>query len=131
MMSRTEEVLKAAAELVEYFGAGMITQYFNCFSSDADFIFYTHNEKLSSRAAYEELWKGWEEEMELKVLSCTSSNQNVRLLDSENAVFTHNVSTRLSTKDGQDTVLERETIVFSLFKGKWLAVHEHLSPQSN
>ena len=130
-MNQSEEVLKAAAELVEYFGAGAITQYFNCFSIDADFIFYTHNEKLSSRAAYEDLWKEWEKEMEFRVLSCTSSNQNVRLLDSENAVFTHNVSTRLSTKDGQDTVHERETIIFGLIKGKWLAVHEHLSPQSN
>lgn len=130
-MSQAEEVLEAAAELVEHFGAGRITQYFNCFSSDADFIFYTHNERLFSRAAYEDLWKVWEKEMNFKVLSCASSNQNLRLLDSENAVFTHNVSTRLSTNDGQETVLERETIVFSLCEGKWLAVHEHLSPQSN
>ena len=46
------------------------------------------------------------------------------------AIFTHNVSTDISTNDGVDTVAERETIVFELVNGSWIAIHEHLSPAS-
>ena len=127
-MSAIEEVRQAAATLVTNFGAGRVPQYFGCFSADADFIFYTHNEHLTSRVAYEELWKSWEAEINFKVLSCTSSDQHIRLLSPTAAVFTHNVSTTVSTTDGTDVVLERETIVFELINGSWIAVHEHLSP---
>jgi hypothetical protein len=44
------------------------------------------------------------------------------------AIFTHKVSNEVSTNDGVDTVLERETIVFELVNGSWIAIHEHLSP---
>lgn len=130
-MSQSDEVMKAAHNLVAFFGTGQVDSYFACFSSEADFIFYTHPEHLTSRSAYEELWKTWEIKNGFKVLGCQSSSQNIRILDSNNAVFTHNVTTQVSTNDGIDSVLERETIVFSLINEKWLAVHEHLSPQSN
>jgi hypothetical protein len=127
-MSATDEVKKAAAELVAHFGSGRVSQYFACFSESADFIFYTHTERLKSRKAYEDLWKTWEAEMNFKVLSCTSTNQDVRIVGNTVAIFTHNVSTEVSTNDGVDTVLERETIVFELINGSWVAIHEHLSP---
>ena len=127
-MSATDEVLSAAAEIVSHFGSSRVKEYFSCFSESADFIFYTHSERLKSRKAYEDLWKTWESEMNFRVLSCTSSNQDVRLVGDGVAIFTHNVSTNISTNDGTDTVLERETIVFELVNGSWLAIHEHLSP---
>ena len=127
-MSATDEVKSAAAEIVSYFGSSRVAEYFSCFSESADFIFYTHSERLTSRKAYEDLWKTWEAEMNFKVLSCTSTNQDVRLVGNNVAIFTHNVSTNISTNDGTDTVLERETIVFELQHGKWIAIHEHLSP---
>lgn len=130
-MSQSDEVMKAAHDLVAFFGAGQVSPYFACFSPNADFIFYTHTERLTSRSAYEELWKTWELENGFKVIGCQSSSQNIRILDSNNAVFTHNVTTQVSINDGIDSVMERETIIFSLIDGKWLAVHEHLSPQSN
>ena len=129
-MNQSDEVMKAAQDLVAFFGANLVKQYFACFSPDADFIFYTHTERLTSRSAYEELWKTWELENGFKVIGCQSSSQNVKILDSNNAVFTHNVTTQVSTNDGIDSILERETIIFSLIDGRWLAVHEHLSPQS-
>lgn len=47
----------------------------------------------------------------------------------ETAVFTHDVETRVSTRDGEETLRERETIVFARqADGDRLAVHEHLSP---
>ena len=127
-MSAIDDVKKTAANLVGHFGASRVSDYFNCFSESADFIFYTHTERLTSRKAYEDLWKSWESEMNFKVLSCTSTNQDVRLVGDAIAIFTHNVSTEVSTKDGVGTVLERETIVFELVNGSWVAIHEHLSP---
>ena len=127
-MSAIDDVKKAAAELVGHFGASRVSQYFQCFSESADFIFYTHTERLKSRQAYEDLWKSWEVEMNFKILSCTSSDQDIRMVGDGVAIFTHNVSTDVSTNDGVDTVTERETIVFELINNSWIAIHEHLSP---
>lgn len=129
-MSLPDEVLDAASDLVGHFGAGRVNEYFKCFSPEADFIFYTHSERLATLATYKKLWAQWEKEMGLKVVSCTSSDQHVQMLGPESAVFTHNVSTTLQNNEGQESVLERETIVFKLLSGKWLAVHEHLSSRS-
>ena len=127
-MSAIDDVKKAAANLVGHFGASRVSEYFQCFSESADFIFYTHTARLKSRKAYEDLWKSWEAEMNFKILSCTSSDQDIRMVGNNVAVFTHNVSTDVSTNAGVDTVSERETIVFELVGGSWIAIHEHLSP---
>ena len=127
-MSAIDDVKKAAGELVGHFGASRVSEYFQCFSQSADFIFYTHTERLKSRKAYEDLWKTWETEMNFKILSCTSSDQDIKLVGNDVAIFTHNVSTDVSTNAGVETVSERETIVFELKNGAWIAVHEHLSP---
>ncbi|MBJ7279657.1 MAG: hypothetical protein JHD08_03635 [Candidatus Nanopelagicales bacterium] len=34
----------------------------------------------------------------------------------------------MNTNDGEKSFQERETIVFHQVSGKWIAVHEHLSP---
>ncbi len=129
-MSKDAQVKSAAAVIVDHFGSGRVAQYFECFAPDADFIFYTHTERIVSRIAYVELWKTWENEMGFKVLGCASTNQNVRLIDENNAIFTHDVASEIQTNDGTDTVLERETIVFTFKDDKWVAVHEHLSPRT-
>jgi hypothetical protein len=129
MMNPTEQVRAAANTLVEHFGSGRVTEYFQCFSPDADFIFYTHPERLPSRAAYEELWDKWEKEFQFKVHSCLSSNQSIRILNNV-AIFTHDVKTKISNIDGTEELSERETIVFSLIGDRWIAIHEHLSPAS-
>jgi ketosteroid isomerase-like protein len=47
------------------------------------------------------------------------------------AIFTHSVETDLSFNGEPTTSTERETIVFEQQKsGKWLAIHEHLSPRA-
>jgi hypothetical protein len=46
----------------------------------------------------------------------------------EVAIFSHTVATTLNTSDGEKSFTERETIVFQFQNGKWIAVHEHLSP---
>ncbi len=128
-MTSTEEVLAAAGHLVEAFGRHDTAAYFDCFASEATFIFYTTPEFLASRAEYERLWAQWEREDEFRVLSCESAGRVVQVLG-DAAIFSHEVTTVVRTKAGEDTVRERETIVFRRRRdGNWAAVHEHLSPQ--
>lgn len=118
------EVLAAAANLVERFGAFDREGYFACFAEDASFIFYNSPHRLTSRMEYEALWDDWVREG-WRVTSCTSSDQLVQRVSSDVAVFTHNVATTFA---GEDEVHhERETIVFAR-NVEWRAIHEHLSP---
>jgi hypothetical protein len=122
------DVLNAASKLVACFGENRVADYFNCFSSDADFIFYTYPNSLPNRSAYEALWKSWVTENDFKILECKSTDQKVRVLDANLALFTHTVETTLSTTGGTEKVLERESIIFQKIEDSWLAIHEHLSP---
>ena len=121
------EVMAAAQSLVDAFGQHDVTRYFAHFSDDATFVFHTVDRVLRSRREYEELWRDWEAEDGFRVLSCRSADGAVRLIGSDAAVFTHRVTTVVSTKGKEETLEERETIVFSRLGGGWLAVHEHLS----
>jgi ketosteroid isomerase-like protein len=123
-----DSVATAAEQLVAAFAAGRVDDYFACFADDATFVFHTTPERLESREAYRSLWRRWETEDGFRVLSCTSSNQLVTPLGDDAAVFVHDVATRVSTAAGEEDLRERETIVFARRGGRWLAVHEHLSP---
>jgi ketosteroid isomerase-like protein len=120
-------VTKAATELVAAFGAHDTGAYFAAFAPSATFVFHNYDRPLVDRADYEAVWAGWEADG-FAVLGCESSRQSVTMLRDEVAVFTHTVRTRLKDGEGSVTVGERETIVFQLFDGVWLGVHEHLSP---
>ncbi len=127
-MSATDEVLAAASHLVEAFGRHDTAAYFECFAPEATFIFYTTVARLASRAEYQQLWADWERENEFRVLSCVSAGQVVQVLG-DAAIFSHDVTTIVRTRAGEDTVRERESIVFRRRRdGSWVAVHEHLSP---
>ena len=70
-----------------------------------------------------------ERDFEFRVLDCRSTNQAVDLYG-DVAVFTHDVCTTTSTSEAEETLLERETIIFRrVADGRWVGVHEHLSPQ--
>jgi uncharacterized protein (TIGR02246 family) len=123
-------VLDAAQALVAAFGAHDTAAYFASFAPDATFVFHTHPEPLRSRAAYEELWASWEEDG-FRVVSCVSSEQHVQVLTGDVAVFTHRVHTVVRTGPEEESLDERETIVFRREPdGRWSAVHEHLSPSA-
>ncbi len=128
-MSTTEEVLAAAGQLVEAFGRHDTAAYFDCFAPEATFIFYTTPARLASRAEYEELWADWEREDDFRVLSCVSAGQVVQVVG-DAAIFSHDVTTVVRTRAGEQAVRERESIVFRRRRdGSWAAVHEHLSPR--
>ena len=129
-MSAQQEVLAAAAKIVADFGAHRTADYFAGFATDASFMFYTHTQRLDSRAQYESLWAKWEAEDGFKVHACRSSNQLVQVLGDDAAVFSHLVSSDIEFGGQVSTIAERETIVFAKQGGRWVAVHEHLSPET-
>ena len=122
------EVGTSADAIVAAYGAHQTDDYFQAFHPEATFVFYSSPERLNSRAEFREEWERWMREDGFRVLECVSSNQRVQPFG-DVAVFTHSLETRVRTNSGEETVLERETIVFSRqADGSWLAVHEHLSP---
>jgi ketosteroid isomerase-like protein len=127
-MSPDDEVLTAAAELVAAFAAGELDAYFGAFAEDATFLFHTHPELIRSTAGYRAVWDGWVRDAGFRVVGASSTEPQVQWVGPSVAIFTHRVDTTLSTVDGLARLQERETIVFERRNGRWLAVHEHLSP---
>ncbi len=127
-MTAHDEVLAAAAAIVDDFGHHRTAAYFAGFSEDATFVFYTHTDILRSRSEYEALWSSWETNDGFRVHGCTSTNGAVTLITDSSAVFTHEVESSVEFAGEISTVHERETIVFVRNEGRWHAVHEHLSP---
>jgi uncharacterized protein (TIGR02246 family) len=122
------EVRAAAERLVAAFGSGRLEEYFACFADDASFVFHNTSERLNSVGAYRQLWDRWVREDGFRVNGCTSSAVRVQVLG-DAAVWIHDVVTDVETSAGAETLHERETIVFARQgDGRWLAVHEHLSP---
>ena len=126
-MTSHQEVLKAAAEIVAAFGSHDKEKYFSLFSPEATFIFHSSPTRLNSRAEYENEWNTWELEG-FQVHSCTSSDQLVTIHgEGKVAVFSHTVRTDLTFGSERTQTGERESIIFELTNGQWIAVHEHLS----
>lgn len=122
------QVLDAADRLVGAFGGGRVEDYFACFHPQATFVFYTTDRRLESTAEWRGVWDRLERDEDFKVLECRSQERRVQVFGRA-AVFTHDVETRVSTRAGEETLHERETIVFAREEGGgWIAVHEHLSP---
>lgn len=122
-------VLDAADAIVDDFGHHRTEAYFAGFAEDATFVFHTADRRLESRAEYEALWAQWEGEDGFRVHACRSSDRRVQVLG-DTAIFTHSVDSRIELGGQVDDVTERETIVFAHRDGRWVAVHEHLSPRA-
>jgi ketosteroid isomerase-like protein len=129
-VTAVDEVLAAAVKIVDNFGNHRTAEYFSGFAADATFMFYTHTERLNSRAEYEELWASWETNDGFRVHGCRSRDQRVQILGESVAVFTHYVESDVEFAGDVSTINERETIVFERRDGRWIAVHEHLSPEN-
>ncbi|MFY1663704.1 YybH family protein [Pseudomonas sp. Pseu.R1] len=124
---RKEHVQQAANDLVAAFASNDTEAYFAAFSEDATFLFYTLPAPLLSRAAYREVWNGWQADG-FAVLDCQSSNAHINLQGNV-AIFMHDVATRVRFGTEENQFQERETIVFRHDGNRWLACHEHLSAQ--
>ncbi len=127
LSNATEQARRAACQIVEAFGSHNVASYFAGFDSDASFVFYTEPRILGSRREYEAAWRTWEADG-FHVLSCRSEEVDVRLIAEDVAVMTHRVRTRLVGV--ADELRERETIILRRGSdGRWLGIHEHLSPE--
>ncbi|MER6267773.1 nuclear transport factor 2 family protein [Streptomyces sp900105755] len=123
-----QQVLQAAGDLVAAFAEERLDDYFAAFAADATFVFHTTDRRIESVAEYRRVRARWAADDDFRVLKCLSSDHRVQLWE-DTAVFTHTVATDVSTRAGTATLHERETIVFRrTADGRWLAVHEHLSP---
>lgn len=120
------EALAAVDAIIDNFGSHRRDAYFAGFAPDATFLFHSAPHRLESRAAYEELWDGWERTAGFRVRGCASTNRRIQVFGPL-AVFSHDVETRLETDGSVDTVFERESIILEHRDGDWLCVHEHLS----
>ncbi|MGY5011193.1 YybH family protein [Streptomyces sp. 900105755] len=128
MSNDHDTVLAAADALIAAFAEGRTDDYFAAFAPDATFVFHTTGRRLDSTEEYRALWQQWTDEDAFRVLACDSADRHLQLLG-DTAVFTHSVTTRVSTTAGEETLHERETIVFHRTTDEtWQAVHEHLSP---
>ena len=116
----------AADSIIAAFGRQDSASYFSRFAPEASFTFYTTVRRLNSRAEYEAEWQSWKP-AGFRVRSCSSSDQRVQIFG-DIAIFTHSVRTEVTTREGDSTLLERESIVFQWRDGTWIAIHEHLSP---
>lgn len=119
-------VFAAAARLVDAFSRHDAERYFAAFAEDASFVFHNLDRVLTSRDAYRDEWRLWEERDGFRVLACRSSDGRVQMAG-EVAVFTHRVETDISVGGHEMTNRERETIVFRREGDGWIAFHEHLS----
>jgi ketosteroid isomerase-like protein len=126
-MSAEDEVMAAALSLIDAFARNDRPRYFAAFTPDANFIFHAINRVLESRAAYEAEWERWITDLDFRVKDCISSHRVVKVYG-DTAVFTHQTETHISTKAGEESYHERESIIFHKVGGAWLGVHEHLSP---
>ncbi len=123
-------VLAAADAIIDAFAATDTDHYFAGFAEDASFVFHPEASRLNSRAEYERLWDSWLQSG-WRVSSCRSTDRLVQTFPG-GAVFTHTVATDVSTPDGSDAYVERESIIFRADSdGRLIAIHEHLSPLTN
>ena len=121
------EVRELYERLVDTFGEGRLHDYFACFADDATFIF--HGVRwLGSLGAYRAEWDRWMQQDGFAVLGVETDVTSVQMLG-DASILTHSLATRQRTNAGEETVFERETIVFGRQSdGRWLVVHQHLSP---
>lgn len=128
-LSPAQAVQQAADSLISAFARHDTTAYFACFHPEATFLFYNNPITLPSRDAYQQCWKGWEQEFGFHIMDCCSSEQHIHFFG-DTAIFTHCVETKIKTNDGIQAVAERESIVFQKQADhRWLCIHEHLSPK--
>ena len=125
-MTIEDEVGSAADALVGAFAAHDPAGYFAAFDPSATFMFYTTDRLLGARSEWEAEWAALEAEG-FHVDGCETAHRRIDVITDDVAILTHSVRTRIAGE--AEVVRERETIVFRRNSdGRWLAVHEHLSP---
>ncbi|HSL15967.1 MAG TPA: nuclear transport factor 2 family protein [Actinomycetota bacterium] len=121
------QVREAYEQLVAAFREGRVDDKFACFADEATVIDGTR--WFGSLDEYRAAWDRWAAEHDgSAVLSVDTRIMKLQMLG-DAAVLVHSIQARERTDSGEETVHERETIVFAKQPdGRWLVVHQHLSP---
>ena len=120
------QVREAYDRLMSAFASADTDEYFECFHENASFVF-PGEAVLDSRAAYRSTWSRWEREG-VRFTDVVAHDVRIHVVGAA-AVVTHLIETTVEA-DGETSVdRERESIVFCKVDGRWLAIHEHLSPE--
>jgi ketosteroid isomerase-like protein len=123
------QVLEAYERLVSAFREGRWDDKFACFAPEATVV--DGAQWFGSLDEYRSAWERWAAEQDVLPvpLSVDTRVMKLQMLD-QAAVLTHSIDSRERTDAGEETVHEVETIVFGRQPdGRWLIVHQHLSPQ--
>jgi ketosteroid isomerase-like protein len=123
------QVLEAYERLVSAFREGRWDDKFACFVPEATVV--DGAQWFGSLDEYRSAWERWAAEQDVLPvpLSVDTRIMKLQMLD-QAAVLTHSIDSRERTDAGEETVHEVETIVFGRQPdGRWLIVHQHLSPQ--
>jgi len=120
------EVLEAYERLVSAFREGR--DKFGSFADEATIV--DGGRWFGSLAEYRAAWDAWTESMgHLPVPASVETRVMSMQMFGDTAVLVHSIESR-RTDVGEETEREIETIVFGRQSdGRWLIVHQHLSPQ--
>jgi ketosteroid isomerase-like protein len=121
------EVLEAYEQLVSAFREGR--DKFGSFADEATIV--DSGRWFDSLAEYRAAWDAWTEKMgHLPVPASVETRVMSLQMLGDTAVLVHSIESRERTDAGEETEREIETIVFGRQPGgRWLIVHQHLSPQ--
>ena len=121
-----KEVLEAHEQLVSAFREGR--DKFGSFADEATIV--DGGQWFGSLAEYRAAWDAWTEKMgHLPVPDSVETRVMSLQMLGDTAVLVHSIESR-ETDAGEGTEREIETIVFGRQPdGRWLIVHQHLSPQ--
>ena len=123
------EVREAYERLVAAFREGRWDDKFACFAAGATVV--DGGRWFRSLDEYRAEWNRWAAEQDALPVP---RSVDTRIMDlqifGQAAVLTHSIVSRERTDAGEEAVHEVETIVFGKQRdGRWLIVHQHLSPR--
>jgi ketosteroid isomerase-like protein len=121
------DVLVAYERLVSAFREGR--DKFGSFADEATIV--DGGRWFASLGKYRAGWDAWRERVGDVAVPVSVETQVLSLqMLGDTAVLVHSIESRERTDTGEETEREIETIVFGRqLDGRWLIVHQHLSPQ--
>jgi ketosteroid isomerase-like protein len=123
------EVREAYERLVAAFREGRWDDKFACFAQEATVV--DGGRCFGSLEEYRDEWNRWAAEQDALPVPLSVDTRIMKLqMLGQAAVLTHYIDSRERTDAGVEMVHGVETIVFGKQPdGRWLIVHQHLSPR--
>lgn len=123
------EIRQAYERLVAAFREGRWDDKFASFAEEATVA--DGGAWFGSLSEYRAAWNRWAEQQDVLPVPMSVDTRILKLqMLGQAAVLTHAIDSRERTDAGEETTHEVETIVFGRQPdGRWLIVHQHLSPR--